>query len=96
MITVLLVPFFATQIDGYLSGTTLTRVSTSFALVATVAVGQTLVVLTRNVDLSVGLDRGRRRVQRRHASSATLRDLPPSSSSPCPSRSARSWVRSTA
>ena len=50
----LLVAFFATQIDGYLSGTTFTRISASFAIVAVLAVGQTLVVLTRNVDLSVG------------------------------------------
>ena len=54
MIIVLLVAFFATQIDGYLSGTTFTRISASFAIVAVLAVGQTLVVLTRNVDLSVG------------------------------------------
>jgi rhamnose transport system permease protein len=50
----LMIAFFASQIDGYLSGTTFTRISTSFAIVAVVAVGQTLVVLTRNVDLSVG------------------------------------------
>ena len=54
VIIVLLVAFFATQIDGYLSGTTFTRISASFAIVAVLAVGQTLVVLTRNVDLSVG------------------------------------------
>jgi rhamnose transport system permease protein len=51
---VLLIAFFSTQIDGYLSGTTFTRISASFAIVAVLAVGQTLVVLTRNVDLSVG------------------------------------------
>lgn len=54
LIIALLIAFFATQIDGYLSGTTFTRISTSFAIVAVLAVGQTLVVLTRNVDLSVG------------------------------------------
>ena len=54
VIIVLLVAFFATQIDGYLSGTTFTRISASVAIVAVVAVGQTLVVLTRNIDLSVG------------------------------------------
>ncbi len=54
VIIVLLVAFFATQINGYLSGTTFTRISASFAIVAVLAVGQTLVVLTRNVDLSVG------------------------------------------
>jgi rhamnose transport system permease protein len=46
--------FFATQIPDYLSPTTFTRISTSVAVVAVVAVGQTLVVLTRNIDLSVG------------------------------------------
>lgn len=45
---------FGTQIDNYLSGRTFNRISTVVALVAVVAVGQTLVVLTRNVDLSVG------------------------------------------
>lgn len=54
LIIALLIAFFATQIDGYFSGTTFTRISTSFAIVAVLAVGQTLVVLTRNVDLSVG------------------------------------------
>jgi rhamnose transport system permease protein len=49
-----LIVAFATQIEGYLTGTTFTRISTSFAIVAVLAVGQTLVVLTRNVDLSVG------------------------------------------
>jgi rhamnose transport system permease protein len=54
LIIALLIAFFATQSDNYLSGTTFTRISTSFAIVAVLAVGQTLVVLTRNVDLSVG------------------------------------------
>jgi len=54
LIIVLLISVFATQIDGYLTGTTFTRISTSFAIVAVLAIGQTLVVLTRNVDLSVG------------------------------------------
>ncbi|HNP71939.1 MAG TPA: ABC transporter permease [Kouleothrix sp.] len=46
--------FFGTQIDGYYSGRTFTRISTGAAILAVVAVGQTLVVLTRNIDLSVG------------------------------------------
>jgi rhamnose transport system permease protein len=54
LIIVLLVGFFATQIDDYLSARTFTRISTSVAVIAVVAVGQTLVVLTRNIDLSVG------------------------------------------
>lgn len=46
--------FFGSQIDGYYSGRTFTRISTGAAILAVVAVGQTLVVLTRNIDLSVG------------------------------------------
>lgn len=54
VIILLVVAFFATQIPEFFSGRTLTRVSTSVAIVAVIAVGQTLVVLTRNIDLSVG------------------------------------------
>ena len=54
VVLVVLVAFFSTQIEGFLSGRTFTRISTSVAVVAVVAVGQTLVVLTRNIDLSVG------------------------------------------
>jgi rhamnose transport system permease protein len=46
--------FFATQIDNYLTGRLFNRVSTSVAVLVVVAVGQTLIILTRNVDLSVG------------------------------------------
>jgi rhamnose transport system permease protein len=54
VIIVVVVGFFATQIEDYLSARTFTRISTSVAVIAVVAVGQTLVVLTRNIDLSVG------------------------------------------
>jgi len=54
LVIVVLAAFFATQIPDYLSGRTFTRISTSVAIIATVAVGQVLVVLTRNIDLSVG------------------------------------------
>lgn len=54
LVIVLLILFFATQINGYFSGRTFNRVSTSVAIIAVVAVGQTLVVLARNIDLSVG------------------------------------------
>jgi rhamnose transport system permease protein len=54
LIIVVLVAFFATQIDNYLSGRTFNRVTTGFPIVAVVAVGQVLVILTRNIDLSVG------------------------------------------
>lgn len=46
--------FFGSQIDGFFGGRTFVRISTSVAIIAVVAVGQTLVVLTRNIDLSVG------------------------------------------
>jgi rhamnose transport system permease protein len=46
--------FFGTQIENYFNPRTFTRISTSVAVVAIVAVGQTLVILTRNIDLSVG------------------------------------------
>jgi rhamnose transport system permease protein len=54
LLLIAVIAFFATQIPDYLSGRTFTRVSTSVAIVAVMAVGQTLVVLTRNIDLSMG------------------------------------------
>ncbi len=50
----LVVIFFATQIENYLSPRFFNRISTSVAIIAVIAVGQTLVILTRNIDLSVG------------------------------------------
>ncbi len=46
--------FFSTQVENYFSARFFNRISTSVAIIAVVAVGQTLVVLTRNIDLSVG------------------------------------------
>ncbi len=46
--------FFGSQIDNYFSARFFNRIATSSAIIAVVAVGQTLVVLTRNIDLSVG------------------------------------------
>jgi rhamnose transport system permease protein len=54
LVIVLLVMFFATQVDNYLTGRTFNRITTGFPIVAVVAVGQVLVILTRNIDLSVG------------------------------------------
>jgi rhamnose transport system permease protein len=54
LIIVLAVLFFGSQIEGYVSARTFNRISTSVAIITVVAVGQTLVVLTRNIDLSVG------------------------------------------
>ena len=46
--------FFSTQIEGYLNGRLFNRISSSVAIMAMIATGQTLVILTRNIDLSVG------------------------------------------
>jgi len=46
--------FFSTQIDGYLSPRMFNRVTTSVAVVLPLAVGQAIVIMTRNIDLSVG------------------------------------------
>src|ERR1700710_2264950 len=54
IVLVMLILFFATQIDNYLSPRMLNRIATSAALLLPVAIGQALVVITRNVDLSVG------------------------------------------
>jgi rhamnose transport system permease protein len=46
--------FFSGVIDNYLSARLFNRISTSVAIVALIGVGQAFVVLTRNIDLSVG------------------------------------------
>lgn len=46
--------FFSVQIEGYLNGRLFNRISSSVAIMALIATGQTLVILTRNIDLSVG------------------------------------------
>ena len=54
LLIVLAIFFFGTQIENYYSARFFNRVSTSVAIIAVIAVGQTLVFLTRNYDLSVG------------------------------------------
>lgn len=54
LIILLTILFFGTQIENYYNARFFNRISTSVAIIAVVAVGQTLVVLTRNIDLSVG------------------------------------------
>ena len=54
LVIVGLVVFFATQIDELPHPRTSTGITTTLPIVAVVAVGQVLVVLTRNIDLSVG------------------------------------------
>lgn len=46
--------FFSSVVENYFNARLFNRVSTSVAIIALIAVGQTLVVLTRNIDLSVG------------------------------------------
>ena len=53
-IIVVAVVFFGSLIDNYYSFRTFNRIASSVAIITVVAVGQTLVVLTRNIDLSVG------------------------------------------
>jgi rhamnose transport system permease protein len=45
---------FSLLIDNYLGGSFFNRVTTSVAILAILAAGQTIVILTRNIDLSVG------------------------------------------
>lgn len=45
---------FSLLVDDYLSGQFFNRVTTSVVIVAVLAAGQTMVILTRNIDLSVG------------------------------------------
>jgi rhamnose transport system permease protein len=54
LIILLTILFFGTQIENYYNARFFNRISTSVSIIAVVAVGQTLVVLTRNIDLSVG------------------------------------------
>ena len=54
LLIVAAVLIFGSLIDGYYTPRTFVRISTSVAVIAVAAVGQTLVVLTRNIDLSVG------------------------------------------
>lgn len=54
LLIVITVLVFGSMIDGYYSARTFVRISTSVAVIAVVAIGQTIVILTRNIDLSVG------------------------------------------
>jgi rhamnose transport system permease protein len=54
VLIVLIFLFFSSQIEGYFSPRIFNRVSSDVAIIAVVALGQTLVLLTRNYDLSVG------------------------------------------
>jgi rhamnose transport system permease protein len=53
LVTAGVVAFFATQIPNYLNPRSVNQVTMGIAIPAVLAVGQVLVVLTRNIDLSV-------------------------------------------
>ena len=53
-VLLLTVLFFSTQIENYFSPRMFIRISTSAAVILPIAIGQALVVITRNIDLSVG------------------------------------------
>jgi rhamnose transport system permease protein len=54
LVLLLVVIFFSTQIDSYFSPRMVNRIATSVAVILPIAIGQSLVVMTRNIDLSVG------------------------------------------
>ena len=54
LLIVLIFVFFGTQIEGYFSPRIFNRVTSDMAIIAVVAIGETLCLLTRNYDLSVG------------------------------------------
>lgn len=54
LLILLIVLFFGSQIENYYSPRLFNRISTSVAILLVVAVGQTLIVIMRNIDLSVG------------------------------------------
>ncbi len=53
-VIVLLLGFFSSQIEGYMNARLFSRISGSVAIMALIATAQTLVILTRNIDLSIG------------------------------------------
>jgi rhamnose transport system permease protein len=54
LLIVVAVLIFGSLIDGYYTSRTFNRIASSVAIITVIGAGQTLVVLTRNIDLSVG------------------------------------------
>jgi rhamnose transport system permease protein len=54
LLIVVAVLIFGSLIDGYYSNRTFNRIASGVAIITVIAVGQTMVVLTRSIDLSVG------------------------------------------
>lgn len=50
----LVLAFFASQVENYFNARLFNRISASVAIMALIATAQTLVILTRNIDLSIG------------------------------------------
>ena len=53
-VILLLLAFFASQIEGYMNARLFSRISGPVAIMALIATAQSLVILTRNIDLSIG------------------------------------------
>ena len=58
---------FSVVVDDYLSARFVSRLLIAVSITAMLAAGESLVIITRNIDLSVGLDRRRRGVPHRRA-----------------------------
>jgi rhamnose transport system permease protein len=54
IVLVLVIVFFGSQIENYYTPRMFNRISTSAAIIMLIAIGQAMVVITRNIDLSVG------------------------------------------
>jgi rhamnose transport system permease protein len=54
LLIVAAIVIFGSMIEGYYTARTFNRIAASVMIIMVIAVGQTLVVLTRNIDLSVG------------------------------------------
>jgi rhamnose transport system permease protein len=54
LVLALTIAFFTSQIDNYFSPRMLNRITTSVAVILPIAIGQAIVVMTRNIDLSLG------------------------------------------
>jgi rhamnose transport system permease protein len=54
IVIIVAILIFSRLVDGYLTGSFFNRVTTSIAITAILAAAQTLVIVTRNIDLSVG------------------------------------------
>src|SRR5207247_4557109 len=54
LLIIVAVLVFGSLIEGYYTSRTFNRIASSVAIITVIAAGQTLVVLTRSIDLSVG------------------------------------------